>query len=266
MVIDFHTHYFPDTVAEKAIEKLSEMGSVKPFGKGTLSSLIEYMKQDQVDFSINQPVATKESQVIEINRKMIETNKKQKKVICFGSMHPEFHKVGSVKEELEYIAAHGIKGIKLHPEYQTFYPDDPSMAVVYETCAHLGLIITFHSGKDIAFPTVHATPRRLAEVAKVKSLKLVLGHLGGYQMWNDVEQYIMGINDIYLDTAFTLEMENWQMKEIIFGHGTYNILLGSDFPWQRASDTIAKIKELGMGNLVEAQICGLNAKNLLNLG
>jgi predicted TIM-barrel fold metal-dependent hydrolase len=39
-------------------------------------------------------------------------------------MHPDFASVGNVREELKFLSANGVKGIKMHPEYQDFYPDD----------------------------------------------------------------------------------------------------------------------------------------------
>ena len=36
MIIDFHTHAFPDKVAEKAIPKLAGIGGIDCFGDGTV--------------------------------------------------------------------------------------------------------------------------------------------------------------------------------------------------------------------------------------
>ena len=265
MIVDFHVHFFPDSIAVKTTKLLSEQANIKCYGDGTIHSLLRYMKEDNIDLAINLPIATKEEQVISINRKMIEYNKKNNKVISFGAMHPNFSKVGNIKEELEFISKNGIKGIKLHPEYQEFYPDDPKILPIYEACRDFNLIISFHCGKDIAFTTVHGTPKRFAEVAKIKSLKLVFGHMGGYQMWDEVEHYIMGLHDIYIDTSFTLEMDDWQLKEIILGHGAYKVLFASDFPWQRQIDIVNKIKNLNIGKMQEDMIFYKNALNLLNI-
>ena len=45
MIIDFHTHTFPDKMAEKTIASLSEKGGIKPYREGTAGSLTELMKQ-----------------------------------------------------------------------------------------------------------------------------------------------------------------------------------------------------------------------------
>ena len=58
MIIDFHTHTFPDAIAEKTIAYLTEKGGIKPYREGTLSSLIENMKLSGVDYSVVLPVVT----------------------------------------------------------------------------------------------------------------------------------------------------------------------------------------------------------------
>ncbi len=265
MIVDFHTHFFPKNIASQAIKTLSEIGKIKPFGDGTDASLLQFMEEDGVELSLNQPVATRAEQVVSINRQMIDFNRVNKKIFSFGALHPDFSKVGKVREEIEFITNSGLKGIKLHPEHQSFYPDDPKMAEIYEACRDSGLIILFHSGKDIGFETLHASPERFAQVSKIKGLKIVLGHMGGYRMWDDVEQYLVGLPSVYFDTAFSLEMENWQMKEIILGHGPNQVLFGSDFPWQRQKDLENKIRSLDLGKNIEDFIFFKNAKWLLDI-
>ena len=58
MIIDFHTHTFPDKMAEKTIAFLSEKGGIKPYREGTASSLTELMNRSGVDYSVVLPVAT----------------------------------------------------------------------------------------------------------------------------------------------------------------------------------------------------------------
>jgi uncharacterized protein len=264
-IIDFHTHFFPDNIADKAVANLSQTAGISYFGNGTSQALQDHMEQDGITLSINQPVATKVEQVVSINRQMVEFNKISKKVISFGTLHPDFSKIGDVKEEISFLAANSIKGIKLHPEYQEFYPDDPRMTDIYQECRNYGLLILSHAGKDLSFKEIHGTPKRFAEVAKIKSVKIVLAHLGGYQLWEDVENYLVGLSGVYFDTAYTEEMELWQMKEIIMGHGGYKVLFGSDFPWQKPANVIKKIKSLDLGKNTEDMIFYKNAKWLLDM-
>ncbi|MGC8765560.1 MAG: amidohydrolase family protein [Brevinematia bacterium] len=263
IVIDVHTHFFPDNIAESAMNSLSE-GNLKYYGNGTLSSLQNFMLEDGVNLSINLPVATSPKQVSGINKKVVEWNKTYKDVLSFGAIHPELSS-SEQKDEIEFLALNGIKGIKLHPEYQNFYPDDPKLTELYELCSKHNLFLFFHAGKDISFKTVHGTPKRFAEVAKIKNIKLILAHMGSYKMWDDVEQYLTGLTNVYFDTSYCEELENIHMKQIILVHSPYHILFGSDFPWERAINMIKKIKSLELGFSIEELIFYKNAKWLFDI-
>lgn len=264
-IIDFHAHYYPDAIAAKAVQDLSGKAGIEPLGDGTLDSLRNFMKEDGIALSVNQPVATRPDQVESINRAMVAANSSGGgSVYCFGSMHPEFNRAGNVRDEIRFLAENGVKGIKLHPEYQSFYPDDPGMTDIYDACRKHGLLVVFHCGRDLAFETVHATPQRMAQVAKIKNLKIVCAHMGGYRMWDEVETHLLGIECVYFDTGFCVEMENTQMKEIILGHGAHKVLFGSDFPWQRQKDVVAKVKSLDIGANLESQVFYKNARWLLD--
>jgi predicted TIM-barrel fold metal-dependent hydrolase len=240
-LIDTHTHFFPDSIARQSIAALSKEDKFEACGDGTVAALRQFMKKDKVSLSVNLPVATKKEQVQGINRKMIEFNAGSPgDVICFGAMHPEYQKAGNVREELHFLVENGIKGIKLHPEYQQFYPDDPGMCEMYEVCAELGLIIAFHAGFDFPYPDhIRSTPERLKEVTKIAGLKLIFAHLGGYRMWDGVLKYLAGTS-AYFDTAFIEGIERAVLLEIIEKHGDDKIVFGTDFPWARA-ETIRKI-------------------------
>ena len=267
-IIDIHTHYFPDSMASNTVKQLEEMSGVKGFGDGSLASLRQYMKEDGITIAINAPVATKPEQVISINRKMIEHNSKaeNRDIICFGSMHPYFSRVGNISEEIEFLVKNNIKGIKLHTEYQKFYPDDGRMKKIYEECAKNNIIILFHAGVDLAYDAddVNGTPKRFAEVAKVKGLKLILAHMGGYRLWDEVYRFIAG-SGVYLDTAYTAEMEPKVIKGIIDKHGTDKILFGSDFPWQRSIQIREKLKQCYPDTETLENILYKNGAKLLGL-
>ena len=68
MLIDFHTHAFPDRIAKNAIEKLAFCaGGLYPQTDGTLSSLKEQMNVDGVDISVVQSIATNPGQQTKVN-------------------------------------------------------------------------------------------------------------------------------------------------------------------------------------------------------
>ena len=264
-LIDVHAHFFPDNIAPATIDFLEKEADIKAFGAGTAASLLEEMKRDGVTLSINAPVATKKEQVVSINRKMIEFNKSSKEIICFGSMHPDFNQIGNIEEEISFIAKHGIKGIKLHSEYQSFYPDEDRLQPVYEACVKNNIIILFHAGVDFAYESeVKATPKRLSGIVKIPGLKTILAHFGSYRQWDDVIKYLSG-TPAYFDTAYSAEVTPETCSNLVQTHGEDKILFGTDFPWQTAGMIKGMLEGAGLAKETLEKIYYKNARKLLLL-
>jgi predicted TIM-barrel fold metal-dependent hydrolase len=265
-IIDVHVHFYPDHIAGDAVRALTKTGEFEPCCDGTIGGLRQFMKKDGVGLAVNLPVATKKEQVAGINRRMIELNKQgDGDVLCFGTMHPEYGRLGNIREELQYLAENGVKGIKLHPDYQEFYPDEQKMTAVYEACRDYGLIISFHAGFDYPFPELtHGTPERFREVTKINGLKLIFAHMGGYRVSDGVLKYLVG-TDAYFDTAFTFAMDEKLMGVIVDKHGGDRILFGSDFPWARQGAIKRKVEQAVADPEVRENIFHRNAEKLLDL-
>ena len=113
MIIDFHTHCFPDKIAAKAIEILRKRsGITRPFHDGTVNGLLSLQKNDGVDYSVVLNIATNPSQQKNVNDFAISL-KNVEGIIPFGSVHPDSP---DALDELERLALNGIKGVKLHPD------------------------------------------------------------------------------------------------------------------------------------------------------
>ena len=263
MIIDFHTHTFPDAIAEKTIAYLPKNGGIQPYRAGTLASLIENMQQCGVDYSVVLPVATLPKQVPTINRVSAENNGKNN-VFFAGGIHPDCEDVAGILDE---IKASGLFGIKLHPDYQGVHFDDPRYLRIMNEAAKRGLYIVTHAGYDIAFRDhVHCTPdmilHALEELKGVIEDKLILAHLGGFDMPDEVLQKLIG-KPVWMDTAAVLRLYPEKCKEIILRHGVDKILFASDSPWDSQKDYIAILKSFELGREAEEKIFFRNAERIL---
>lgn len=88
MVIDFHTHAFPDKIAEKTIAILADRSGTAASTDGTVDGLIGSMKDAGVDISVVLPVVTKPSQFESINA-FAERINSLPGIISFGGIHPD---------------------------------------------------------------------------------------------------------------------------------------------------------------------------------
>jgi len=154
-IIDFHTHIFPDSLAERAIKVVKENSPVsRNYTDGTASGLIDSMVSSGISRSVLLPIATKVTQVRQINQSALDF--KNQCFIPFGTLHPDDP---DFEKEITFLVENGIKGIKLHPEYQTFYIDDRRYYPIYEALEASGLVTLFHAGRDPGpFSNDHALP------------------------------------------------------------------------------------------------------------
>lgn len=262
MRIDFHTHCFPDALAERVIPLLAGNADIKAYLNGKVSDLVASMKRCGIDRSVMLQIATKPSQNHTVNTWAIERN--EPGIVAFGSIHPLGEDWSA---ELDRLAAAGIKGIKFHPEYQGFYVDADFMKPIYRRLRELGLIVVFHAGVDVGVaPPVHGTPRHFANILDLLPPgRTVLAHMGGWSLWDDVEKFLVGTPLIF-DTSFCHDfMPEVQMKRIIRNHGAEKFVLGSDSPWDDQTRAMEAIKSLDLTTTEEDAILGGNAARLLSI-
>ncbi len=67
MIIDVHTHTFPEKIAAAAVDKLKGLSHTEAFTDGTEKGLLSSMERAGIDLSVILPVATSERQVQKIN-------------------------------------------------------------------------------------------------------------------------------------------------------------------------------------------------------
>lgn len=283
MVVDFHTHTFPDKIAASAVDKLQAAAHIHPFTDGTVDGLSASMRDAGIDYAVCLPVATHPKQVPGINDASARTNARtgETGVIFFGAMHPDFD---GWRDELARVAELGLRGVKLHPPYQNADFDDIRYLRILDRAAELDLIVLVHAGLDIGLPGVdRASPEMIARAVKaVGPLKLVCAHMGGWRQWDAVEELLPGAG-VYLDTSFSLGrivpngdgfpwqetdlplMEPERFLRLVRAFGAERILFGTDSPWGEQADALQRLQALPLTDAERTAILGGNAARLLGL-
>lgn len=274
MYFDFHTHAFPDSLAERAMVSLThtaeisgraEIRNISPCTDGTVGRLESLMKKYGISKSMILPIATKPSHQTAINNWASQVMSGN--IYCCGSVHPD---ADDVFQELERIKLLGLCGIKFHSEYQRFRPNENRMIPVYKKIAELGLFVVFHGGWDpLSSKEILASPESFADIAeKVPELTIITAHMGGMFMFDDVEKYIAGkFDNIYLDTGMLSGcISKEQMLRIVKIHGADKILFGSDAPWDNPENEIDLISSLPLSYEEKELIFHKNTEMLLKKG
>lgn len=261
-MIDFHTHIFPERIADGTISHLSDVCHMNPYTNGKEEGILSSAREAGILCSVLLPVATAPKQFDSINR--FASQFMEGKLISFGGIHPE---CVDYKEKLHWIKANGFKGIKLHPDYQNTYFNDIKYKRILDTASELDLIVVTHAGVDPISPKdVHCTPKMIEEVLdEVAPQNLVLAHMGGNLMFDEVETRLIG-RDVYFDTSYVLDKMNpWQFMRMVRNHGSNKVLFATDSPWGGQNEFVKVLFQLPFSREERDNISHKNAQKLLKI-
>ena len=270
MIIDFHTHVFPERIAEKTVSMLEKIGNLPAFANGTEKCLSDSLSRAGVDLAVNLPVLTKPSQFDSVLDFAIELNKKRQDIgspiLSFAGAHPL---MDDVEEKLLRVKEAGILGIKMHPDYQGTFFDDDGYVRIMKAAKELDLIVVTHSGVDAAYPDgpIRCTPERVLRVLdRIGGYsKLVLAHYGANKLFGEVYSLLAG-EDVYFDTAYVLgSISDTDFLRILEKHGADRILFASDSPWQDIAMNIERLSGFGLNEADEKKILSENAMHLFRI-
>ncbi len=266
MLIDFHTHCFPDAIAERAVTKLAGIGGIPYYTIATLDDNIKMMDRCGVDASVVCSIATNLKQQTNVNNFAISLNATCDRIYALGSIHPDCP-VDEAEAELRRLRDSGIRGIKVHPDYMDAYVDDDRFLKIFEICDRLGMFVITHAGYDFYSPdNPHSTPERIRRVHDaLPSLKLVAAHVGSNRMGREVLDKLVGCENIYFDLSLIAIEPNPLdiVKEIVTTHISDNLLFGSDLPWCDPKLELDVIESLGLESELMEKIRWGNAQKLL---
>ena len=258
-IIDVHTHVYPSDIRNKAVTAVGDYYTLKMHAEGSPEDLVARGSRVGIVKYVLHPVATRPEQVSSGNHFTSGLQQQNSAFVGFGTIHPE---TPNPRATVDDIIRLGLHGVKLHPEFQGFYIDDPHMFPIYEAIeGRLPLLI--HMGDE---NVTSSSPGRLVNIIKqFPSLTIIAPHLGGYAMWDEVIEKLVGQN-IYLDTSSSLSfLDRQKAVDIIRAHGTDKVMFGTDYPMWLPGNELELFYRLGLTEQENAQILYENAARLLNL-
>lgn len=246
MIIDAHAHAFPDKIAAGALQTLTAnarqyfhlYGEAHPHTDATTAGLTASSRAAGIDVSLVLPIATSPKPSHTINDFAAAVDR-MPGLRSFGSVHPLNPEA---EAEVARVRELGLKGIKLHPEYQECFVDEPETVAVVKAAAKEGLWVIFHAGADIGKPPpFHCTPERVCRLRQaVPEARIILAHMGGYRLWDEVLPRLSQM-DVVLDTSYCLPNHPDQhslFAQLIRLNGTGRVLFGTDSPWAHQGETL----------------------------
>ncbi len=259
-IIDAHAHIFPDAIAMRASEAIAKFYDLEVVYDGKLDTLLEAGSQWGVRHFIVQSVATVPEQVSSINRFIAEQMRLHPEHLTgLGTLHPASD---HLEADMDQIVELGLKGIKLHPDFQKFHIDDPAALAIFER-AEGRLPLLVHSG-DFRYDYSH--PQRLVNVLKTfPKLTVVAAHFGGWSEWEEAAKLLVGTG-VYVDTSSSLYgVTPERVRQLIDLFGPDHVLFGTDFPMWEYGPEMERFERLGLDAATRRLILSENAKRVFGL-
>jgi predicted TIM-barrel fold metal-dependent hydrolase len=263
MVIDFHSHIYPDKIAARAVESICAFYTIPMVCDGTVNGLLEYAKPqagaagDSIDRFVVFSAAAAPGQVVSINNFIAKTVQEHPQLIGFGTLHPDFE---DPAVEIERLMGLGLRGLKFHPDMQLFNIDDERMMKIY-ALAEGRLPIVFHTG-DYRYEYSH--PKRLARVLDAfPRLVAVAAHFGGWSLFDLALEYLKD-RFCYFDVSSSIPfLGNKRAAELIRIYGAERFLFGSDYPMWDPCRCLRDFRELDLSAEEQELILHKNAERII---
>ena len=264
MYIDIHTHAFHPKIAHKAVDHLNNFYSITCSGDGTIANLLEREQQAGLEKCVVLCAATAPAQVIPANNYAISLQKEHpEQVIAFGTVHPAYE---NWEKELGRIKAAGIRGIKLHPDFQSFWLDDPRLLPIFEA-AQKDFVFEIHIGDRTTPDKNPSCPYKLASImSQFPDMRVIAAHFGGYRMWSHALEVFSGstFENLWFDTSSTTPFATPELAHrLLNSFPRERILFGTDWPLYDPVEELQRLQTLGGLSDSEMEVIMSNASALL---
>lgn len=235
MRVDVHTHAFHPKIAAKVLKQLESHYRILPTGTGLLEDLVPRLDKCGIEKAFVHSAATSPEQVIPANNWAISLMSSPR-VVSFGTMHVAY---GDIEGELARLYDNGIRGIKLHPDFQGFRLDDPGLLPLFGAMEGTFTLMV-HIGDRVPPAQNQSCPWKIAAVKRrFPHLQIIAAHFGGFFHWQYVVEAMKGL-EIYMDTSSSLFAIPQELLEEIFrAFPRHLFLFGSDYPlWDPSSECV----------------------------
>ena len=259
-ILDIHAHIYPDAIACKASSSIGEFYQIPMRHDGTLKTLLEEESAAGIANALVCSVAVTWEKAERINDFIASSVKVDKGLIGFATMHPDHPRIAG---EIDRAISLGLKGVKLHPDFQHFAIDDAKAFPIYEAIeGRIPLLI--HTG-DTRYET--SRPERMAKVLdRFPRMQTICAHLGGWSQWTDAHKILAGRPNVWVDTSSSLyALPRDAARDIILHYGVDRVMFGTDYPMWTPAEELARLQALGFSKEDLDRMLWTNGMELLGL-
>jgi uncharacterized protein len=204
------------------------------------------------------------------NDAMLALAEKHPKVLPIATVHP--YDGQAALDELERVAARGIKVLKIHAHTQKFDVADPRVTALARKAGELGVIVLTDNANILP-----GDSEKLFNLAvAVPETKFVFAHMGAanFRFWNILTLARtadgFGMQNVYFDISGVVllaadspieEEFIWTLRNV----GIDQVILGSDYPQVSLERTMKAFEKIDLTDEEKSKIRESNARKLFQL-
>ena len=261
-IINAHCHIYPEKIASKAVIGIRDFYDLDMSLDGTVDGLIKDGERIGVTHYLIHSVATTPKQVKSINEFISQSVKSNPDLFTgFGTLHP---KSTNIQGDLEYLLELGLKGVKLHPDFQRFALNDEKSFEIGRLVSRADVPMLIHTGD---FRYNYSNPEQLKPfLDEFPNLTVIGAHFAGWSIWEDACKQLHDYENLYVDLSSSLyALSPETVLNLIHDYGSDKVLWGTDYPMWDSVNEMEYFEKIDLNKNEKSQILYKNASKLLNL-
>lgn len=279
MIIDFHTHLFPESIcagrecycqSDPAFDLLYRSPTSRLV---STPELLAAMDENGIDRSVVFGFPWRSADLFRRHNDFIMSAVQQHpdRLVGFGCFDPGSREAA---QEAERCLDGGLAGIGELAFYRSGIESEnlDQLASIMDLCRERSRPVLIHTNEPVGHDYPGKTPNTLAQIYRMverfPANAIVLAHWGGGLFFfsllkKDVKHKL---RNVYFDTAASPFLYDAAIYRIAIQlAGIDKILFGSDFPLIPPARYFKELQAAGLSDAERRQLCGTNASRLLGL-
>ncbi|WP_405307033.1 amidohydrolase family protein [Methanobrevibacter sp.] len=261
-IINSHCHIYPEKIADKAVLGIRDFYDLDMSLNGKLDDLIRDGNEVGVTHYLVHSVATTPKQVKSINEFIAQAvNAHPDLFTGFGTLHPDSE---DIPGDFDYLIELGLKGVKLHPDFQQFAMNEERAFRIGEVVSKAGVPMLVHCGD---FRYNYSNPEQIKPfLERFSDITFIGAHFAGWSMWEDATRELSGFKNIYVDLSSSLyALTPETALELIHAYGADRVLWGTDYPMWESVSEMEYFNKIDLTDSERQKILYDNAAKLLKI-
>lgn len=259
-IVNAHCHIYPEKIAAKAVIGIRDFYDLDMSLNGTVDGMIKDGEKVGVTHYLVHSVATTPKQVKSINEFIAESvDKHPDKFIGFGTLHPDSE---DIQGDFDYLIELGLKGVKLHPDFQLFAMNEERAYRIGEVVRDGKVPMLVHCG-DYRYN--FSNPQQIKPfLDKFPEIPFIGAHFAGWSVWKEATEKLAGTPNLYVDLSSSLyDLTPKEAYDLIHAYGTDRVLWGTDYPMWDSAKEMEYFNKIDLSENERSQILFDNASRLL---